>query len=62
MSQTIEVIVSPAGETKIETKGYEGARCQEASKFLEQALGLVTAEQKTSEFYASASAQQQVHE
>jgi hypothetical protein len=54
MAQLIEVTVSPQGETKIQTKGYEGPRCQEASRFLEQALGLVTAEQKTSEFYASA--------
>ena len=59
MPQLIEVTVSPQGETKIQTKGYEGSRCQEASKFLEQALGLVTAEQKTSEFYASAPAEQQ---
>lgn len=62
MPQLIEVTVSPQGETKIQTKGYEGPRCQEASKFLEQALGLVTAEQKTSEFYASATARQQAHE
>ena len=62
MPQLIEVTVSPQGETKIQTKGYEGPHCQEASKFLEQALGLVTAEQKTSEFYASAPAEQQVHE
>jgi hypothetical protein len=62
MPQLIEVTVSPTGETKIQTKGYDGPRCQEASKFLEQALGLVTAEQKTSEFYASATAEQQVHE
>ena len=62
MPQLIEVTVSPQGETKIQTKGYNGPRCQEASKFLEHALGLVTAEQKTSEFYASAPAEQQVHE
>ena len=61
MPQLIEVTVSPQGETKIQTKGYEGPRCQEASKFLEQALGLVTAEQKTSEFYVPP-AEQQVHE
>jgi hypothetical protein len=62
MPQLIEVTVSPQGETRIQTKGYEGSRCQEASKFLEQAIGVVTAELKTSEFYASASTEQQVHE
>jgi hypothetical protein len=62
LTQTIEVIVSPTGETKIETKGYDGSRCQEASIFLEQSLGLVTADKKSSELYASAPARQQVHE
>ena len=62
MPQLIEVTVSPQGEIKIQTKGYEGQRCQEASRFLEQALGLVTAEQKTSDYYAQAPAEQQVHE
>ena len=42
MPPLIEVTVSPQGETKIQTKGYEGPRCQEASKFLEQALGVTT--------------------
>ena len=62
MPRLIEVTVSPQGETKIQTKGYEGPHCQEASKSLEQSLGLVTADQKTSEFYASTPAQQQTHE
>jgi hypothetical protein len=62
MPQHIEVTVSPQGETKIQTKGYEGSRCREASKFLEQALGLVTDEQKTSDYYVQTPAEQQVHE
>ena len=62
MPQLIEVTVSPQGEAKIQTRGYEGSRCQEASKFLEHALGLVTAEQKTSEFYVQTPAEQQIHE
>jgi hypothetical protein len=62
MPQFIDVTISRTGQTKIETKGYEGQRCQEASKFLEQALGLVTADQKTSDYYVQAAAEQQVHE
>ena len=38
MSKVIEVIVSPKGETKIETKGFAGSECREASKSLEAAL------------------------
>ena len=38
-NKIIEVIVSPKGETRIETKGFSGAECRDASKFIEQALG-----------------------
>ena len=47
----IEVVVSPTGETKVETKGFAGAECREASKFVEQALGQRTGEKRTAEFY-----------
>jgi len=53
MPRIIEVVVSPAGETTVRTHGYAGTACQEASRFLEQALGAVAGEQKTSEFYAT---------
>ncbi|MEQ8788671.1 MAG: DUF2997 domain-containing protein [Pirellulaceae bacterium] len=51
MSKIIEIVVSPTGETKIETKGFAGAECREASRFLETALGKQTAEQLTAEFH-----------
>jgi hypothetical protein len=51
MSQTIEVIVSPQGATTIQTKGFAGAGCREASRSLEQALGAAAVEQLTSEFH-----------
>ena len=53
-SRTIEIVVSPKGETKIETRGFAGSGCQEASRFLEQALGPKSAEQLTAEFYQPA--------
>jgi hypothetical protein len=34
MARVIEVTVSPTGETTIQTKGYTGADCLQASKFL----------------------------
>ena len=37
--QTIEIIVSPKGETTVTTKGFAGQSCRDASKFIEQALG-----------------------
>ncbi len=51
MSRIIEVIVSPSGETTVQTKGYAGSDCLQASRFLEQALGAKTSDRPTSEFY-----------
>lgn len=51
MSKTIEITVSPKGETKVETKGFTGGECKDASKFIENALGQRTGETLTAEFY-----------
>ena len=56
MIQTIEIIVSPTGETRIETKGFAGAACQAASRFLESALGAKTSEQLTADYFRQVSA------
>jgi hypothetical protein len=53
MRRIIEVIVSPSGETKIETRGFAGASCRDASRFVEEALGQRVSEQVTSEFHAA---------
>ena len=53
MTQIIEVIVSPTGETKIETKGFTGSSCRDASRFIEEALGQRMGEQLTAEFHAA---------
>ena len=60
MSRVIEVIVSPQGEATVQTKGYAGADCLQASQFLEQSLGLPAQERKTAEFYQPAATQQHV--
>jgi hypothetical protein len=51
--KTIELIISPAGETQLQTQGFQGSSCQAASRALKQALGLVTHEQKTADFFAA---------
>jgi hypothetical protein len=58
MPRIIEVIVSPQGEVTMQTKGYAGSDCLQASSFLEQALGVVTSDQKTTEFFATETTQQ----
>jgi hypothetical protein len=62
MARVIEVVVSPTGETTVQTRGYAGADCLQASRFLEHALGVITADSKTAEFYQSESAQQQLQQ
>jgi len=53
LNKIIEIIVTPSGETKLETKGFVGASCQDAARFLEQALGQTTSQELTPEFHQS---------
>lgn len=49
----IVITVRPDGSTLVETRGFAGAACQPASRFLEDALGDRSSEQLTSEFFAT---------
>jgi hypothetical protein len=51
MRQILEVIVSPNGATQLQTHGFMGASCRDASRSLEEALGERSAERLTSEFH-----------
>ena len=62
MPKTIEVTVSPKGDTSIQTKGFTGGACREASRRLEAALGLRAGEQLTSEFHATSENTQSVRQ
>ena len=53
-SKTIEVVVRPDGQSSVETKGFAGAECEEASRFLEAALGSPQRRRRTVEFYSTA--------
>jgi hypothetical protein len=53
--KTMELVISPVGETQIQTRGFTGSSCREASRFLEQALGTRSSEKLTGEFYQQAS-------
>lgn len=56
--KTIEITIAPDGQTKVETKGFAGASCREASQFIEKALGKATGEQLTPEFFQPTTQQQ----
>ena len=60
--KTIEITVSPKGETHVETRGFTGPECREASRFVEQALGRRTAETLTAEFHQGQQAGQELRQ
>ena len=59
-SQTIEITISPKGETTVQTKGFSGSSCRDASKFIEQALGQRIDEKLIAEFYQGQAIDQQL--
>ena len=59
MSKAIEITVSPNGQTHVETKGFAGSECQDASRFLERALGKKQEERLTADFYRQTSTETQ---
>ncbi|HCS52208.1 DUF2997 domain-containing protein [Rubinisphaera sp.] len=61
MNKTIEIIVTPDGQSRVETKGFTGSECRQASQFIEQALGQRTSEQLTAEFHQSVQQNQQIN-
>jgi len=63
MRTSIEIVVSPKGDVKVETKGFTGGDCRAASKTLEEALGIKASDQVTAEFYQhqATQTQQQQH-
>ena len=54
MNRRIEIIVNPDGSSSVQTRGFTGSSCRDASRFIEQALGEVSGEQLTAEYYQSA--------
>jgi Protein of unknown function (DUF2997) len=60
--KTIEITVTPTGQTTIETKGFSGAECRQASQFIEAALGNRIQERMTGEFYSRAEQQPRLQE
>lgn len=51
----IEVIVTTDGQSHLETHGFIGAECRDASAFLQATLGTIESEQTTAAFHESAS-------
>jgi hypothetical protein len=60
--KTIEITVAPNGQTKVETKGFTGAQCRQASRFIESALGQAVKEELKPEFHVSSGSEQQLRQ
>ena len=56
--KTIEIIVDAQGECSVQTKGFAGSSCRDASKLIEQALGIVQSDTPTAELYQTQTADQ----
>lgn len=56
--KSIEIIVTPEGKATVQTLGFTGSSCLDASKFIEQALGASVGGYRTAEFYQAQQAEQ----
>jgi hypothetical protein len=52
MNRTIEVIVDDGGNIQIDAVGFQGADCEKATAFLEEALGQVADRQRKPEYHS----------
>ena len=62
MRRTIEIVVNAAGEANVTTKGFSGASCRDASRFIEQALGQRISESLTAEFHQTETTEQAIRQ
>lgn len=62
MNRVIEVKVSPTGNVTVQTKGYAGSDCLQASKFLQDTLGMSVNEIMLTEFYLGVIGDQHVEQ
>lgn len=51
MSRSIEIIIAPGGTLSVDAIGFKGADCDQATKFLETALGLAHNKQRKPEYH-----------
>jgi hypothetical protein len=47
----IEIVFTPDGQVRLETRGLKGKTCLAETEALEKALGTVASRTRTSEFY-----------
>ncbi len=50
-NRTIEIVIGLGGEIQIDAVGFKGPDCEKATKFLEEALGMVGEKIKKPEYH-----------
>jgi hypothetical protein len=53
MKRTIEIIIGTTGELQIDVVGFKGPDCEKATRFLEEALGVIGRKVKKPEYHQS---------
>ncbi len=56
--KSIEITITTKGETSLQTRGFVGSSCRDASRSIERALCQRTGEQPTAEFHQATGVQQ----
>lgn len=56
----IEITIDTKGQTVVQTKGFTGASCRDATRALEKALGIVQSDVATPEMYQTVAVDQQL--
>ncbi|WP_315852938.1 DUF2997 domain-containing protein [Novipirellula galeiformis] len=62
LSKTNEITVLSNGQTKVETQGFVGAECRQASQLVERELGHQTDEVLKTKFHQTATPQNQIRQ
>ena len=57
--RTIEITMSPRGDSTIEAMAFKGADCEKATQYLEDALGVAGQRAKKPEYYQRSRQQHQ---
>jgi hypothetical protein len=60
--KVIEIVVDLKGQTILQTKGFAGSSCRDASRLLEVALGRAVSDRATPECYQSHDVHAQSHQ
>jgi len=51
MASTVKIRIKPGGKLEVKVEGIKGPTCTDVTKTLQKALGDITSDKKTNEFF-----------